>query len=365
MRKSLRRTRGFTLIELLVVIAIIAILIALLLPAVQQAREAARRTQCRNNLKQLTLALHNYHDVFNQLPPGAICADPIVTTDPTTSNNRCQGAFRNKWWGATWAVMLLPYFDQANLFNIYDTSLPSGVAPNPQVTSEELTVMKCPSDVQAPPANRPNNVLERYSKGNYAANYGGGWGHENCGGGQDGCDGFTRWAGSPNKGPFSSRCGCWGPGSNGHDRWGARFGDIQDGASNTVLLGEILKLSANSDCRGCWGRVNGSIFSAYTRARPRNGPQGICTPNHLATGDFRDCPVHCASGAASRTDSRNLTCRDCSGDGRGGVCARSRHTGGVHLAFGDGAVQFISDNIDRQTYRGLLTIQGREVLGDF
>src|SRR5204863_456289 len=96
-----RRKAGFTLIELLVVIAIIGVLIALLLPAVQQAREAARRTQCRNNLKQLGLALHNYENVFNRLPPGG--TRPAGSAITNGSNNN---------WGTNWITRILPYFDQ-------------------------------------------------------------------------------------------------------------------------------------------------------------------------------------------------------------------------------------------------------------
>ena len=101
--RPIQRTRGFTLIELLVVIAIIAILIALLLPAVQQAREAARRTQCKNNLKQIGLALHNYHDTSNSLPSGSIV---LLNAAGTTYYGH----------GWTWHASILPYMDQANMY---------------------------------------------------------------------------------------------------------------------------------------------------------------------------------------------------------------------------------------------------------
>ncbi len=108
------RRRAFTLIELLVVIAIIAILIALLLPAVQQAREAARRTQCKNNLKQLALALHNYHDVFNTFPPGSVLPQAGNTTPyPPASHNNPMA--RTAGW--TWSAFILPYIDQAPMYN--------------------------------------------------------------------------------------------------------------------------------------------------------------------------------------------------------------------------------------------------------
>ena len=113
MKTSLRQYRGFTLIELLVVIAIIAILIALLLPAVQQAREAARRTQCKNNMKQLGLALHNYHDVYNAFPSGWIAVDNGVQSAHDGLN------------GAGWGTMILPYLEQSALYNQFNATSPS------------------------------------------------------------------------------------------------------------------------------------------------------------------------------------------------------------------------------------------------
>lgn len=131
----MRRYRGFTLIELLVVIAIIAVLIALLLPAVQQAREAARRTQCRNNLKQIGLALHNYESSNGCLPPGYVAGAVATTTTPG--------------WG--WTSMILPQLDQAPLFNAINFSLPIENAANAMAARTALTAMICPSDIPPGP----------------------------------------------------------------------------------------------------------------------------------------------------------------------------------------------------------------------
>ena len=142
-----RIQRGFTLIELLVVIAIIAILIALLLPAVQQAREAARRTQCRNNLKQVGLALHNYHDIYNTFPPG-YTARNLQASVPAMGANETGPGF-------AWSFAILPQMDGANIFSQVDTNGNSQDAANVAVVQDVvLSGMLCPSD----PA--PSDVFE-------------------------------------------------------------------------------------------------------------------------------------------------------------------------------------------------------------
>lgn len=348
-----KRKYGFTLIELLVVIAIIAILVALLLPAVQQAREAARRSQCKNNMKQIALALHNYHDVAGRFPPGATC-------NGGANWNSCGTSFRHVDWSTTWTISILPYIDQAPLYNKWDSNRSSQAQPN--VTSTPISVLKCPSDPKADHIVSGNGsggqVPGRYSKGNYAANYGGGWANENTG--SAGTAGQPNWAEGINRGVFSSREG----GANA--RYGARIRDILDGTSNTILLGEIKTEndSGNGDCRGCWGLNMGSVFSAYSRATPDNGPQGIATPNARTdqeggSQDFRDCPTFCGNG------SKSTKCLDCGGDGRGGVVARSYHVGGVQISLCDGSGKFLSENIDKALYRSLMTIGGGEVLGEF
>ena len=131
------RARGFTLIELLVVIAIIAVLIALLLPAVQQAREAARRTQCRNNLHQLGLALHNYHDAHSCFPPGSVASAVGSALQDNTAGSRPN-------WSAL--AMLLPYLDELAVYNASNFSLEAGNAANTTATRSPLNQFICPSD---------------------------------------------------------------------------------------------------------------------------------------------------------------------------------------------------------------------------
>lgn len=126
--------RGFTLIELLVVIAIIAILIALLLPAVQQAREAARRSQCKNNLKQMGIALHNYHETFRILPPGFNV--DLVVANTSTGNG-----------GLGWSGSILPGIDQANVYNTIDFNADWGTGANEEACATYISVYRCPSDI--------------------------------------------------------------------------------------------------------------------------------------------------------------------------------------------------------------------------
>ena len=270
---SMRRTskgRGFTLVELLVVIAIIGILIALLLPAVQAAREAARRSQCLNNLKQTALALHNYHDVNKRFPPMA------VPTNSPGGWNQVGGDFRSEFWSATWVTMILPMMEQSALADQYDPRLPS--AAQPAVTGSPIPTLRCPSDDNSEHVAAMtvgNYSGARYAKGNIAANCGGGWCNEN--GGANGCNGSVSWGlRSPNKGLMSSRC-------DGVDqlRWGATMASVRDGTSNTIFLAEILTYPSNGDCRGCWASNMGASFSAYTRFTPRHRP-GWCV--------YPECP---------------------------------------------------------------------------
>src|SRR5436190_3839452 len=143
MKRRCRRL-AFPLIELLVVIAIIAILIALLLPAVQQAREAARRTQCKNNLKQLGLAAHNYESTFRSLPPGGTRpADSAITNG---SNNN---------WGTNWATRLLPYFDQVAIYNQYDFNIEGRQGGNAALCAMTIVAMVCPRDSSGVPWIHP------------------------------------------------------------------------------------------------------------------------------------------------------------------------------------------------------------------
>jgi len=256
--------RGFTLIELLVVIAIIAVLVALLLPAVQQAREAARRSTCKNSLKQIGLGMHNYHDTHRRFPPAAVGTNTAAGFD--SNNSRHEG------WGATWAIQLLPYIDQAPLYNNYNSSLPANDPANRPVVSETLVVFQCASDIDAPPIGTANGIALNMSRGNYGLNIGLGR--------------------ARNNGVFTdnNRRGV------GHVRrqWGARMGDILDGASNTMLVAEMLKDIRTGDSTwGVWAHSGGAVVSGRNE---RDGTRAM-TPNGNATIEQnRNYTPHCPNG---------------------------------------------------------------------
>ena len=240
------RSRGFTLIELLVVIAIIAVLIALLLPAVQQAREAARRTQCRNNLHQLGLALHNYHDAHSTLPPYGISRCP-------TAGGRCTyvgmcAVYQPPATG--WATMVLPYLDETSLYNATNFNHDISSTANTTVTQSVLSQYCCPSD-GAPVLSVCWGGVVSMRRGNYVVNSGS-YDSQNSGG--------PTCASTPGatNGPFwmNSRL---------------RLTDITDGTSNTLAAGEASAGARNTTFYVCWalGIYSGSSADTFTPMNPK------------------------------------------------------------------------------------------------
>ena len=230
--------RAFTLIELLVVIAIIAVLIALLLPAVQQAREAARRSQCKNNLKQIGLALHNYHEIHKVFPPGTINPGVMTNTNP------CPFPYSLNHTGWT---MLLPFVDQAPLYNQFNAMICSGPArasscspllgswpnSNKAVTSQILSVLLCPSDKA--PARYTNTSSGSYKSDEAApTNY--------VFASASTMEYDSLWSVVATRGPTTLRNGMKVPylGAFGNNS-NCRLADITDGTSNTILVGESLQ----------------------------------------------------------------------------------------------------------------------------
>jgi prepilin-type N-terminal cleavage/methylation domain-containing protein len=305
-----RTRQGFTLIELLVVIAIIAILIALLLPAVQQAREAARRTQCRNNLKQLGLAMHNYHDNYNFLPISFMNGSGPSFTDANQS-------------GYNWVRAILPYIDQANLSNGWtETTMYNAVAGNTAIIRTVIPAFLCPSDTHTKTWNNAPNY-------NYTVNLG-----NTTAGRTSPFNGVTYSAA-----PFYYSTSTTGK--------AYKFSDFGDGVSNVMLMSEVRQGQNGSDLRGLiwYGHYNG--FTAHNPPNtsvPDRGSGGFCVAANSAIG------LPCAA-----TDAANPLM----------MSSRSRHTGGVHTLLGDGSVRFISDNIEITTWRNLSTIYDGQTLGEF
>jgi prepilin-type N-terminal cleavage/methylation domain-containing protein/prepilin-type processing-associated H-X9-DG protein len=309
------RSRGFTLIELLVVIAIIAILIALLLPAVQQAREAARRTQCKNNLKQIGLAIHNYHDVYNTLPPGY-----ISPTNPDSNTSSELGLY-------SWGALILPYVEQANLYsllNVGNTQLAQNVANAAGLAALQTPQagFRCPSDT-GPQLNNfvsslagavnwynlhvtPNGTTRvPIATSNYIMVAG------------------TGSSTTPPANPNNRTNSAMPPTGVGFKNSKINFRDITDGTSNTLMVGER-----------AWqyGRIMagaGTVVGFSARINDQSANANIKTGALAAIGLGYDGINWSATNAAHQPRAFN-----------------SVHVGGAQFVMCDGSVRFISENID-------------------
>jgi prepilin-type N-terminal cleavage/methylation domain-containing protein len=311
------RRRGFTLIELLVVIAIIAILIALLLPAVQQAREAARRTQCRNNLKQLGLAIHNYHDNYNCFP----IADVNGTVNPVSAHAR-----------------LLPGLDQAPLFNRIDFNVNYNHANNDLARMTQPTVFLCPSNTDALPATLGGRNNYYWNAGNGVVMY------------DSGATGQ--------------------PPANGviYHTKRYRFNDVTDGLSNTSAMAEKL----TGDGSNALSSPRTDTFQPGTYPNTADEAQQQC--NAVDTSDLsKQGYSNVGAPWLQQYHSTNQfnhvlppNGRSCMyPPGRIATTANSNHTGGVHLLLCDGSVRFVSENIDVRNWRSIGSINGNETVSEF
>ena len=304
--QSPARAHGFTLIELLVVIAIIAILIALLLPAVQQAREAARRSTCKNNLKQIGLAMHNYHDTHSVLPPGLF----------GYHNGDLAGGLKR----SCWMQQILPFIDQANLYNQIAPYADSNTFANAvpaNIRNSLIPSLMCPSDPAGPA------LTDDGFQGNYVM-----------------CATGNLTSAYPANG-------------TGHDGMfyaisSTRFRDVTDGTSNTLMGSEVI-------IRGSSGPGTGG--GAYWNANA--GGYGFATfevPNTTVSDETDIC---------KSTSFPRAPCISGMPNGSGYVFARSYHVGGVHGLLADGSVRFISENINHSTYHALGSRALGEVIGEF
>ena len=357
-RRACRQIRGFTLIELLVVIAIIAILISLLLPAVQQAREAARRTQCKNNLKQIGLALHNYHDVHSRLPAGYFSYPTSTGNAPTWARLDA-----DTWDGApgwSWAAMLLPFLEQGNITSSLNFDQPLWDLPHRDVIQTKLPVFLCPT---ASGGDDAFNVVDasgaemiidgspvRLGRSHYVASHGqeSCWGE--CGAAQTGIiftDIYTSAtttvqingdAGRVADGPF-------------YRNSGTRFRDVTDGLTNTIFLGEHSSRLSDKT----WVGVVPGASTPPRFTSPENGPDAAATMVLVHGGpsggelDITGAPIiHPVNFPTFHVGQMY-----------------SEHTGGGNIVLGDGSVRFISEYVDLFLWAELSSMNEGEVIGEF
>jgi prepilin-type N-terminal cleavage/methylation domain-containing protein/prepilin-type processing-associated H-X9-DG protein len=332
-----KRRRGFTLIELLVVIAIIAMMVALLLPAVQQAREASRRSQCRNNLKQVGLALHNYHGTLQCYPPGYV--------DHNGNPNFTPDVDQGPGWG--WATFLLPYMDQVNVYNQINLNQNIGSGSNAPVSQSSLTIFQCPSDGNqqafAVYDSTFSSPLTTVAHSNYVACNG--W--EEC---------FNGAGGNPQPGSgVDGLSGLFGPAGVGMFWRNSKVtaSRVTDGLSNTIAVGERSSNHSPSTWTGAVAGGRCPAWMAMLPPSPYSAPPGPPYDN----ADFGEALIlaHCN---ATHLPNADFPIYDPD-------TFYSYHMGGTNFLFGDGSVRFISSFVNGQTYQALSTIAGGEVPGEY
>jgi len=345
---SARRHRpvGFTLIELLVVIAIIAVLIALLLPAVQAAREAARRSQCINNMKQIGVALHNYVSAHNVFPPGYVSGINKTVLDACNQdaeNTPGQGVDTGTGWA--WGSMILPQLEQSSVFNSINFNLSVAYHQNDTCSLAALSVFLCPSDpgpstvpvfADPPDPAQPGTysasmIIDTVSRGNYVGMYGLG---EVCA--QSGA------IDSPNNngaGPQGVHTGIFYRNSR------TSFAEITDGTSQTIAVGE---------------RSHNLSYVTWV-ARSVDGWSGKTSPLEGGTDQFNPSPeeswVQVLGPAGLEDGPRTINNPEAHVEDYW-----SRHPGGANMLFADGSVHFLKTTIGTTAWRALATRNGGEVI---
>lgn len=320
MLSILRRNRnirhGFTIVELLVVIGIISLLVALLLPAVQSAREAARSMSCRNNLKQIGLAIHSYHDSHRSFPPGGI------------TDGRWQDSFN----GSSWTVAILPYLEKESIYNLYQFDSFNESPQNADVREQPVALMSCPSDPNGEklgyPESGPGSEL-LYATGSYRAVSGRSDGLPRPEGGS--------WYDSRNSLPRHWRGAMHHVGTGGLRE--ERFADVTDGASNTLLVGEY----ATPRC-GAEDVCPRTTFWAYTYTSYNQSSMCPECGARTLTGDYGECVM-------------------AGGQGDSHACKRgwgSFHAQVFFATWCDGSVRAINESTDMEVAGAMATIAGGE-----
>ena len=318
--KARARRFGFTLVELLVVIAIIGILIALLLPAVQAAREAARRSQCSNNLKQIALGVHNYMDTHKTFPPGVVDTDPVLNTGTGEAENRN---------GLAWSTLILPFIEQGPLYDQIKTETLncgrnwardySGASDMIPAAEEVIAAYNCPSDTMKGVNNKRQFQGTSPGKTNYLANSGSSAPMDKLG---------VFWANSE-----------------------IEFRDIRDGTSNTALAVERTG-STEIGSKSCNNAACNWNAGLWIGSRP------IGSQVSWHTGlDLTDVCSYGGRNATYMINRSNQTWGPSWSNG-------SDHPGGLQWALCDGSVDFVSETIDLLTYRYLREREDGQVIGD-
>jgi prepilin-type N-terminal cleavage/methylation domain-containing protein len=355
------RRDGFSLIELLVVIGIIAVLIAILLPAVQIARAAAQRAECKNHLSQIIKAISHYETSHKMYPPGGVFRadfnNPNVCTGTDQYCTLNQG--RHSAIGPSGLVLILKETENLNIYNAFNMALPVRALENTTGTTQLIEIYMCPSDISArrsfsAASNAPLSLTGSNRKGNYALNWG------MAGGDHDLVYVKKPWI------PI----GAFGPNSS------VKQSDVaRDGLSNTVFVSEVLSNVMTDDCRGAWALPLMGASAFASRGDDPN-PDNHLTPNKRPTDKMGDRIPFCnnppnepempCTGVANENlpAMQPIATRSNPRLSLWGAAPRSRHTGGVHVAMGDSSVRFVSDTIQAPVWHRVLTIKNQDPVDD-
>ncbi len=346
-RRESQVRAGFTLIELLVVIAIIAVLIALLLPAVQQAREAARRSQCKNNLKQIGLAVHNFESTYSYLPS---------SLRPTTTG---QGSTR-----VAVLTLLLPYLDQSAIYNQYNQTINWSVGTNVPLSKTKIPAFMCPSDILAGALDGiPDTPASWAQDTASASSYSPIFGISPLNSGTTTVP-LTNLYTDPSDSTFKYVAGFFPKNGSLTGVTPPKLRDVTDGLSNTIAIAEsagrpavwqkgkqLGGLPTNRVNAGGWSRPASDIMY-YTSLANGSGLLGTAAFNTTNGQDIGSAGYPATAGGITFGV-------------HGSSVPYSFHVGGAHFTMGDGAVRFVNENINVNTFVSLLTPKGGEVIGDF